>query len=67
MEDIKKRSAAKNTGKGLLITPQKSLLIEVPHALHHDIKAQAAWRNQSIRKYIIDSVVERMKKDAQYE
>ena len=45
----------------------KVLYIVVTKDLHHEIKTQASWRNITIKKYIIQAIVERMKRDAGYQ
>ena len=43
------------------------LVIEIPKDLHRIIKTQALFRNITIRKYIIQAVIERMKRDEKYQ
>lgn len=45
----------------------KRLIVDMPQSLHHEIKTQASWRNMSIKKYIIETIIERIKKDAKYQ
>lgn len=44
----------------------KRLVIDMPDALHHKIKEQALWRNVTIRKYVIQAILMRMKNDEKY-
>ncbi len=41
----------------------KRLAVDLPIELHNEIKAQAAYRNASIRKYVIAAIVEKIKQD----
>jgi hypothetical protein len=42
---------------------KKRLTLDIPELFHSEIKAQAAWRNTTIRKYVIAAIAEKMKKD----
>jgi hypothetical protein len=46
---------------------KKKLIIEVSKDLHYEIKQQALWRNITIRKYILEAIMDRMKKDESYQ
>lgn len=45
----------------------KRLTIEIPEDLHKEIKVEAAFRNITIRKYVLQAVLERMKQDKKYQ
>lgn len=45
----------------------KRLTIEVPVALHNEIKARAAMRNITVRKLVIRAILEMIAKEKQYE
>jgi predicted HicB family RNase H-like nuclease len=45
----------------------KRLVVDLDESLHLEIKKQALFRNSSIKKYIIEAVIERMKQDAKYQ
>lgn len=45
----------------------KRLVIEISEELHKEIKTEAAFRNITIRKYVLQAVLERMKQDKQYQ
>ena len=45
----------------------KILILEIPKDLHLEIKAQALWRNITLRKYVIQAILERMKRDEKYQ
>jgi len=44
----------------------KRLVIELPSALHQKIKEQALWRHITVRKYVLQAILMRMKNDEQY-
>jgi len=44
----------------------KRLSIELPSALHQKIKEQALWRHITVRKYVIQAILMRIKNDEQY-
>jgi hypothetical protein len=43
------------------------LTIEIPESLRSEIKAQAAFKNITIKRYLIQAFVEKIKKDKQYQ
>jgi len=45
----------------------KRLVVDIEESLHNQIKMQALWRSSTIKKYIIESILERMKKDSLYQ
>jgi hypothetical protein len=45
----------------------KVLYIEMPEDLHREIKAQALWRNITTRKYVLEAIIDRMKRDEKYQ
>jgi hypothetical protein len=46
---------------------QKVIYVEIPESLHHLIKEQALFKHLTIKKYIVEAILEQMKKDAQYQ
>lgn len=44
----------------------KRLVVEITPELHGEIKSMAAWRGTTYRKYIIQAVLERLKRDKDY-
>ena len=56
MNDVKKAEKA-----------SKILIINVPKEIHSEIKAQAAWRNITMRQYVLQAILERMRQDKKYE
>lgn len=44
-------------------TATKRLLMDIPVVLHRQIKEWALYRNTSIKQYVIEAIIERMKKD----
>jgi hypothetical protein len=51
----------------IMETNKKRLVVEMEQDLHHEIKKQALFRNITVRKYIIQAVIERMKRDEKYQ
>lgn len=50
-----------------MVKISQMLVIEIPKDLHYEIKKQALYRGITIRKYIIQAVIERMKRDEKYQ
>lgn len=46
--------------------PVKFIILEVPEDLHYQIKQQALFRHGSMKKYVLESIIERMKRDEKY-
>jgi hypothetical protein len=51
----------------IMVKVTQLLVVEIPKDLHRIIKEQALFRNITIRKYIIQAVIERMKRDEKYQ
>lgn len=45
----------------------KRLIAEIPEDLHRDIKMRATLMNITIKQYIIQSIVEKIQKERQYQ
>lgn len=48
-------------------TKIKRLSVDMTPELHQQIKARAVFRNTTIRKYIIEAVIERIKNEEKYQ
>lgn len=46
--------------------PLKRLIIEVDEVFHQEIKLKALLRNQTIRKFVLDSVMIRIQHEKKY-
>ncbi len=44
----------------------KKLQIDIPEDLHSDIKIWATWKNMTIKKYVLQAIMEKMAHDEQY-
>jgi len=44
----------------------KTLILNIPAELHHEIKAEAAWRNITIRRYVLQALLQKMKRDKEF-
>jgi len=49
------------------IPSNKRLSIDIPPDIHREIKYQAAFQCITMRKYILRAVLEKIKKDKQYQ
>ena len=49
-----------------LETKQKRLLLDISATLHTQIKQEALYRNETIKQYVLEAIVERMKRDSNY-
>ena len=45
----------------------KRLILDIPKELHHEIKSQAAWRNITIRRYVLQALLWRMEHDKKFD
>jgi hypothetical protein len=41
----------------------KRLIAEIPEDIHHEVKSQAAWYNISIRKFVLQAVIEKINRN----
>jgi len=48
-------------------TDMKRLVMEIPEGIHKEIKVQAVWKNITMRKYILQAVMEKIAHDKQYQ
>jgi hypothetical protein len=46
---------------------KKTLIAVIPENLHRDIKTRASIMNMTIKQYIIQSVMEKIQRERQYE
>lgn len=46
---------------------RKKLILDIPAALHSQIKARSAFRNCSMTTYVIEAVIQRIAEEQQYE
>lgn len=45
----------------------KRLIADIPEDLHNQVKAQAAFKNMSLTRYIMQALFEKLAKDKQYQ
>lgn len=45
----------------------KQLIVEIPEELHYEIKKQAVFKHTTIKQYVIESLIEKIKKEAKYQ
>jgi hypothetical protein len=43
------------------------LVVELPADLHHKIKTEALFRHTTMKKYVIEAILERIKRDKRYQ
>jgi predicted HicB family RNase H-like nuclease len=47
-------------------SPLKRMITEIPHEIHHEIKLHALLKNMTIRQYVMQAVIEKIRKDREY-
>ena len=50
-----------------IINKSVRLVADIPQSIHQEIKSRSAWYNISMRKYILQAIMERIKRDKETE
>lgn len=46
---------------------EKPLVVKIPEDLHHEMKKQALFKHITIKQYITEAILEKIKKDQKYQ